>query len=407
MNNKMSKQISPNTVTHASTLANIYKYFPLIILSVCGFTFNTSEFIPIGLLSDIAHDFSISEPQAGMLITVYAWVVMIASLPLMMIASKFALKKLLLTVVGLFVLSHVLSTVSTTFATLMTSRIGVACAHAIFWSIASPLAVKIAPDGKKSLGLSMMVAATSVAMVVGLPLGRIVGLYVGWRTTFLCIAVISAILFILLTIVFPKIPASGSLKITELPKLMTDPVLGGIFLMTAIAIIGHYSAYSYIEPYLGQVAKLSPDAVTIALTVFGGIGIIGSFIFSKLFSKYHYFFNLFAVFGIALFIFLLKFGSGNLVTLYIVLIGWGLAITAYNLVYQYEIIKFAPNTTAIAMSIYSGIYNLGIGGGAIVGGLVIDNISIAYTGFVGCVFLIVAGIYLYIKLLPRLKAVAD
>lgn len=105
----MSKQISPNTVTHASTLANIYKYFPLIILSVCGFTFNTSEFIPIGLLSDIAHDFSISEPQAGMLITVYAWVVMIASLPLMMIASKFALKKLLLTVVGLFVLSHVLS----------------------------------------------------------------------------------------------------------------------------------------------------------------------------------------------------------------------------------------------------------------------------------------------------------
>ncbi len=177
--------------------------------------------------------------------------------------------------------------------------------------------------------------------------------------------------------------------------------------MTAIAIIGHYSAYSYIEPYLGQVAKLSPDAVTIALTVFGGIGIIGSFIFSKLFSKYHSFFNLFAVFGIALFIFLLKFASGNLVTLYIVLIGWGLAITAYNLVYQYEIIKFAPNTTAIAMSIYSGIYNLGIGGGAMVGGLVIDNISIAYTGFVGCVFLFVAGIYLYIKLLPRLKTVAD
>lgn len=131
MNNKMCKQISPTNITHTSALSKLSKYFPLIVLSVCGFTFNTSEFIPIGLLSDIAHDFSISEPQAGMLITVYAWVVMIASLPLMMIASKFALKKLLLTVVGLFVLSHVLSTVSTTFATLMTSRIGVACAHAI------------------------------------------------------------------------------------------------------------------------------------------------------------------------------------------------------------------------------------------------------------------------------------
>lgn len=396
-----------STNSPSTTWNNVEKYFPLIVLSVLGFTFNTSEFIPIGLLTDIAHDFSISESQAGLLITVYAWVVMIASLPLMMIASKFALKKLLLTVVGMFVISHFLSTVSTGFATLMTSRIGVACAHAIFWSIASPLAVKIAPDGKKSLGLGMMVAATSVAMVVGLPLGRIIGLYVGWRTTFLCIAVISAILFMLLVIVFPQIPASGSLKISDLPKLITDPVLGGIFLMTAIAIIGHYSAYSYIEPYLGQVAKLSPDAVTFALTVFGGIGIIGSFIFSKLFSKYHYFFNLFAVFGIAVFIFLLKFASGNIVALYAVLIGWGLAITAYNLVYQYEIIKFAPDTTAIAMSIYSGIYNLGIGGGAMAGGLVIDYFSISYIGIVGSFFLIIAGVYLYAKLLPRLKSVAD
>lgn len=88
----MCKQISPTNITHTSALSKLSKYFPLIVLSVCGFTFNTSEFIPIGLLSDIAHDFSISEPQAGMLITVYAWVVMIASLPLMMIASKFSLK---------------------------------------------------------------------------------------------------------------------------------------------------------------------------------------------------------------------------------------------------------------------------------------------------------------------------
>ena len=109
MNNKMSNQIPSN-----NSWANISKYFPLIVLSVCGFTFNTSEFIPIGLLSDIAKDFAITESQAGMLITVYAWVVMIASLPLMMIASRFALKRLLLAVVGLFVLSHVLSTVSTT-----------------------------------------------------------------------------------------------------------------------------------------------------------------------------------------------------------------------------------------------------------------------------------------------------
>ena len=111
------------------------EWMPVIVLMCCTFVFNTSEFIPIGLLSDIAADFGITEARAGLLITVYAAV------------ARMECRRLMLGVLGLFIASHVLSGLSSSYAMLMASRIGVACAHAVFWSIVSPLAVRVAPKG--------------------------------------------------------------------------------------------------------------------------------------------------------------------------------------------------------------------------------------------------------------------
>ena len=396
--------MSDNAMGQSSTFR---KWIPLITLTILGFTFNTTEYIPIGLLTDIGSDFGLSESQAGMIITVYAWVVMIASLPLMMLFAKMEFKKLLILIVGLFVLSHIASSVAIGFNSLMGSRIGVALCHAIFWSITPPLAVKIAPDGKKSLGLAMIIGATSTAMVAGLPVGRVIGLYVGWRVTFAVIGVLSLILLISIFFYFPKIESTGTVKIKELPKLIFSGDLGGIYLLTAVAITGHYAAYSYIEPFLAQVSQMSADVVTIALAVFGGIGIIGSYLFNKLFAKFHYFFVGFAVIGTGIFVLLLQFSAISPITMFLCIIGWGLGITAYNLAYQYEIIRFAPQSTAIAMSIYSGIYNLGIGGGAMVGGKVIDNLGIKYIGMVGGAICLVGGIFVLFYLIPRFKKVPE
>ena len=92
-------------------------------------------------------------------------------------------KRLMLGIFGLFVISHVGSALSTGYYMLMLSRIGVACSHAIFWSIVTPLAVKIAPKGRGSIALSIIVAGSSIAMIAGLPLGRAIGLAAGWRMT--------------------------------------------------------------------------------------------------------------------------------------------------------------------------------------------------------------------------------
>ena len=338
---------------------NYVQWLPLLGLTFSAFIFNTSEFVPIGLLTDIANDFQITEAHAGLLITIYAWVVALASLPLMLLVSKVEFKRLLLSVVALFALSHILSSVSSNYMTLMVSRIGVACSHAIFWSIASPLAVKVAPEGKRSLALSFIVTGTSIAMIVGLPLGRIVGLFLGWRMTFLCIAVLAALVFVFMAIVFPKVPNQNPVSLRNLPGLVKTPALTGIYILTVVAITGHYTGYSYIEPFMAQVAHLRESTITFALMLFGLAGIVGSILFSKKYDKHPVAFINVAVYGIVAFLYLLQPASISMGSTLLVCVLWGIAITAFNLVFQALIIQFAPQATSIAMSIYSGIFSIG------------------------------------------------
>ena len=116
------------------------EWLPLLGITVSAFIFNTSEFMPIGLLTDIADSFHITEAHAGVLITVYSWIVMLLSLPLMLLLNKIDFKRLLLGTIALFGIFQMLSAFSASYGMLMISRIGVACTHSVFWSIASPAA---------------------------------------------------------------------------------------------------------------------------------------------------------------------------------------------------------------------------------------------------------------------------
>ena len=380
------------------------RWLPLIGLTFAVFVFNTSEFMPIGLLTDIATDLNISEARAGLLISVYAWVVAIMSLPLMIMVSKMELKRLLLSIIALFVVSHVASAFAEGYYTLMLSRIGVACAHAIFWSIAPPLAGRTVPDGKRALGLSTIATGSSVAMVVGLPLGRVVGLYVGWRMTFLSIAIISALIFIFIAVVFPKLQSRGKFAFKQLPDLLHNRVLVGVFIMSVLFATAHYTGYSYIEPFLGKVAALSPDVVTLVLIVFGASGMLGSISFSKYYMANRRRFMFVMTIGPALCLLLLQVAAASLLSVVVVCIMWGAMATAFNIAFLDNTIRFAPeNATSIGMSIFSGIFNLGIGSGAYVGGLVVSHLSIDYIGYAGGLIGLIATLYLAVRYFPNMR----
>ena len=382
---------------------NIKKWLPVISLTLSTFIFNTSEFIPIGLLTSIADDFAITESKAGLLITIYAWVVALASLPLMMAFAKTENKKLMLSLVALFTASHILSGFSNSYVMLMISRIGVACSHAVFWSIVTPLAVHVAPEGHRSTALSMIITGSSIAMIIGLPLGRAVGLMVGWRVTFLLIAILSAIVLCLLAAFLPKVPSDNNISLKTLPTLVSTPALLCIFVMTALTITGHFTAYSYIEPFLGQAAGFTNGEITMVLSAFGVIGIIVSVLFSKYYDRHQFAFLRVAVLGICICTLLLGISSGNSFIMVCTCLLWGLSINCFNISLQSCIIDYSPFGTAIAMSIYSGIYNVGIGAGALVGGIVCSHIGIPFVGYVGGAVSLVSALFFLLTVTPVLK----
>lgn len=377
-------------------------WLPVIGLTFAAFIFNTSEFIPIGLLSDIAADLQVSEAKAGLLITIYAWMVAVTSLPLMLAVSRMEYRKILISILALFFASHVLSALSVNYTMLMISRIGVACSHAIFWSIVSPLAVKVAPDGHKSTALSLIVTGTSVAMIIGLPLGRAIGIAVGWRATFMCIAAVTLAVLSVISFVFPKVDSDGAVTLKDLPGLFRNRALIGIYILTVILISAHFTGYSYIEPFLAQTAGFKAGSITVLLTVFGLVGIIGSILFSRFYDREPGIFIKYGVGGITAFLLLLRPAAFSPCTMVIVCILWGLAITCYNLAFQSEIIRVAPKGTAIAMSVYSGIYNVGIGSGALIGGTICTHLSIGMIGYIGGAIASIAFVFCICWLLPIL-----
>lgn len=289
---------------------------------------------------------------------------------------------------------QLLSAASSSYNMLMMSRIGVACAHSIFWSIVSPLAVRIVPEKYRALSLSMIVTGTSVAMIFGLPIGRIIGLYIGWRMTFFCIGVFAFALMVYLLLMLPKVPSRGTFSLRKLPILFKRPLLVGIFILAFAIATSYYTGYSYIEPFLKQVACLQDGWITATLVIFGAMGILGSIAFSKFYNKNPYrFFGvvLLCIFGCLM---LLQAAAYCGVTIILLCALWGMAFTASNVVLQAETINNSPaEATAVSMSIFSGLTNLGIACGTYIGGQVCTHLSISVIGYVGAALALLTFVY--------------
>lgn len=370
----------------ASLLMSWKPWLPVVCLTISAFIFNTTEFAPISLLTDIAADFHISEAHAGFMMTAYAWIVATMSLPLMLLTKDMERRKLLLLLFSFFIVSHILSVLAWNFWILMLSRIGIAFSHAIFWSITASLTYRLAPHGKKTKALGILATGTSLAIVLGLPLGRLIGQSLGWRTTFACIALVAFVILFFLLKLLPQLPSVNAGSLKSLPLLIKRPSLMGVYVLTALAITAHFTAYSYIEPFVQQIALLSGDFATITLFIFGIAGMLGSTIFAHF--KHTYPFTIVVSSLTALIvslIFMLPLAPYQ-IPLSILCLFWGIAICLISLILQVTVLELTPDATDVAMSLYSGIYNIGIGGGAFVGSLVISHSSMKNVGIVGALF---------------------
>ncbi|WP_213782615.1 sugar transporter [Enterobacter kobei] len=376
-----------------NTVSRRVAWLRVVTLAIAAFIFNTTEFVPVGLLSDIADSFQMETAQVGIMLTIYAWVVALMSLPFMLLTSQMERRKLLIGLFVLFIASHVLSFMAWNFTVLVMSRIGIAFAHAVFWSITASLAIRLAPAGKRAQALSLIATGTALAMVLGLPIGRIVGQYFGWRTTFFAIGMGALVTQVCLIKLLPALPSEHSGSLKSLPLLMRRPALLSIYLLTVIVVTAHYTAYSYIEPFVQVVAGFSANFATLLLLILGGAGIIGSVLFGKLGNQHASLLVSGAIGLLLACLLLLMPAAGSENHLAILSLFWGVAIMIIGLGMQVKVLALAPDATDVAMSLFSGIFNLGIGAGALVGNQISLHVSMSAIGYLGAIPALVALIW--------------
>lgn len=380
-------------------------WLPTIGLAFAAFVFNTSEFLPVGLLPNIAESIHESISKTGLIITVYAWVVALLSLPLTVLTAKLERRKLLLGLIALFAASHFIVLWADTFEKLLGARICVAITHSIFWSIMTPLAARVAPFGKQSLGLAAVMGGTIVATVLGVPLGTKLGQHFGWQGSFFIVGIAAAVIWLLIYFVLPVCTSDRAGSLKSLPSLFKRPALVQLYLLTATAILGQFTAYSFISPILMHDGGLAEGQTVTVLFVFGIAGIIGTIISSKTVDKYRSGTLVVPLILMSACLALLTVTASHWWPLMVLTVVWGASMTALGMAFQTLLLAVARDAADVATSLYSGIFNIGIGGGAFLGSQISAHFGFTPIAYVGSGLVSVCAIGCLIILLKTGSAI--
>lgn len=361
-------------------------WVPVFSLALAAFIFVTTEVLPIGLLPEIAKDLGETEAFTGLLVAFYAWAVALLSLPLTALTARLERRKLLMGLFGVFIAGHVLSALAPNFATLMIARICIANAHAVFWAIATPIVVRITPPAMKARGIAIVIVGSSLATVLGVPFSTVVGQHFGWRAAFLLIGAVAACIAFILWRLLPPLVAKDTGSFKSVPGLFRNKELALLYLQTMLAVTGYFLAYTYLAPLLIQIGGFSDKAVPLFLLLMGLSGICGSLFATKLAVLKTKLVFILPSFVIFLCLMALDVSLVHLVTIVPICILWGGSMAVLGLLFQSKVLEIASHSADIATSIYSGIFNVGIGSGAFIGSLVFNRLGLHMTGYAAAVF---------------------
>ncbi|MFH8727360.1 MFS transporter [Streptomyces termitum] len=248
----------------------------LLALAVGAFGIGTTEFVIMGLLPEIAGDYGVSIPTAGLLVTGYALGVVVGAPLLTVLGGKASRKRMLMLLMGLFVAGNLLSAVAPNFGIMLTGRVVASLAHGSFFGIGSVVAAGLVAPDKKAGAIATMFTGLTVANIVGVPLGTFIGQAVGWRTTFAIVAALGVAGLLGIAKLVPAMPRPEGARLRSELGAFRNPQVLLAMAMTVLGFGGVFAAVTYIAPMMTEVAGYSAGAVTWLLVLFGAGMFLGN-----------------------------------------------------------------------------------------------------------------------------------
>ncbi len=334
------------------------------MLGASCFAYVTAETIPVGLLPQIASGLSVSEADVGLLLTSYALVAGLTTIPLTALTMRIPRHTLLAATLAIFAISQLVAAFAPTFLILALSRLICAVAHGVFWSTIAPVAARLAPEGQAGRATAMVFAGNSLALVLGVPLGTALGQWLGWRVALGVLAALGVSCAAGILLVLPKLEALPQAR-ASLRVIRSGPV-ATVCLLTMTVVIGHFAAYTYIAPLVRRDAGLEGAGLTLLLLGYGVMGLIGNWLVGRWVDRWPgpLLTVLVTAIGVALAVLVPVLGAAATV---VAVLAWGGAFTALPIVLQSTILRVAPTARDAASAAYVVAFQIGIGGGAFVG----------------------------------------
>ncbi|SDY42205.1 MFS transporter [Herbiconiux ginsengi] len=386
--------------------APVVKRFPwggLIVLAVAVFLSVTAEMIPTGLLPEMSSSLGVSESQTGLLISVFAFAVVLTSVPLTFLFRRIPRHLLLMLVLVAIAISSTVGGLAPNFEVLVGARVVGGMAHGVFWGVVGAYSAHLVPRDQIGRAVAITTGGGTLAFVLGVPLATAVGHAWGWRVPFFGIGALALLGAVFILLLLPRVdhrkhlaPSTDTraLRVARrhAPLDPTIPVVALICILVAVIMIGNYAFYTYIAPFMIGQMGVPEGQVGLLLLVYGGAGAIGVFAAGAVFGRRPTTGLVVALAATGVSVLLLAVFAANPVVAIGAFFVWGVAFGVVPTLLPTRLMHAAsPEIRDTSSAFYSSAFNAGIGIGALVGSLFLDSLGLTSLPWIYLIALVLAG----------------
>lgn len=376
-------------------------YFLMIVSFVVGMV----EFIIGGILDLVANDLNIPISQAGYLITIFALIFAIAGPILLIATSKIERKRLTIISLIIFLFGNVVTIVSNIYFIVFIGRIISALSGALLIILCLVLAPNIVEPRYRARAIGLVSMGVSGSLVLGVPIGLVLGNEFGWRAPFIFISILTILSIVGVSLIMDRIEPKPSLPLLEQLATLKGRKIIFAHLTTFLFIAGHATLYAYLTPFLKTMLHLDGNMVSTVYFIYGIAAVSGGGLGGILADRYgppKTIVTVISIFGLSMFI--IPFTTFSLILFLVVMVLWGMMSWANSPAVQSYLIESSPETAGIQQSFNNSSLHLGIAFGSFLGGRIIEQTSVQYNATVGGILVMFALLAFFISMYrPKLK----